>query len=317
MIVYRTLAQLHVTLPAALTIGVFDGVHRGHQYLLGKVVERAQALVGVSVALTFDPHPDIILHPERQHRYVCDLDRRIVLIEQLGIDHLVILPFDATFARQTAEQFMAQLCAHVQLRELWVGHDFRLGYRGLGTVELLASLGHELGYTVHPINAELIAGQPVSSTLIRQYLEAGNVVMAQQLLGHPFIIRGLVVHGDHRGRTIGFPTANLQTPPEQLLPANGVYACRVQLPGDATWLPAVTNVGVRPTFGVLNRTVEAHLLDWDGDLYDKTLNLQFVAHLRGEQKFSGIDALVTQIRADAAQSAQLLQADPTETTSMP
>ncbi len=314
MRVYYALAQLHITVPAALTIGVFDGVHRGHQYLLGKVVERARSLAGASVALTFDPHPDMVLHPDRPHRYVCDIDRRIALIEQLGIDHLVVLPFDATFARLTAEQFMAQLCAHVQLRELWVGHDFRLGYRGLGTVDLLTSLGHELDYTVHAINAELIAGQPISSTLIRQYLDAGNVVAAHHLLGHPFIIRGRVVHGDHRGRTIGFPTANLQTPPEQLLPANGVYACRVQIGGEGHWLPAVTNVGVRPTFGVLNRTVEAHLLDWDGDLYGEMLNLQFVAHLRSEQKFSGIDALVTQIRADAAQAAQLLQTNPTSTT---
>lgn len=308
MHVYRTLQQLHVTVPTALTIGVFDGVHRGHQYLLGKVVERAHALAGASIALTFDPHPDTVLHPDRQHRYVCDLDQRIALIEQLGIDYLVVLAFDPAFAQQTAQQFMTQLCAHVELRELWVGHDFRLGYRGLGTVDLLATLGRELGYSVHPIGAELIADRPISSTLICQYLEAGDVAAARELLGHPFTVHGPVVHGDHRGRTIGFPTANLQTPPEQLLPAHGVYACYVQIGGEGAWLPAVTNVGVRPTFGVLNRTVEAHLLDWEGDLYGQMLHLQFVARLRGEQKFSGIDALVMQIRLDAAQAAQLLQA---------
>lgn len=303
---YHSLIALPNDLPIALTIGVFDGVHLGHQQLLSEIKARARALQGASAVLTFEPHPDEVLHPDRPRQALYSLGERQQLLAQQGIDQLLILPFDQALAQRSAEQFMTDLCHHMCLRELWIGHDFRLGYKGSGTFSVLQSLGTQLGYTVHPITATLVDGVPISSTRIRQQLIAGDVVGAAQSLGRLFSIQGPVVHGDHRGRKLGFPTANIETPPTQLLPADGVYACRVQIAEEGTWLPAVTNIGVRPTFGVLNRTVEAHLLNWDGDLYGQALRVAFVARLRGEQRFPGIEALLAQIRQDVEQAQALL-----------
>jgi riboflavin kinase/FMN adenylyltransferase len=205
---------------------------------------------------------------------------------------------------------MEQVCGAMRLRELWVGPDFRLGAGGRGTLPVLRSIGQSLNFTVHEIDRLLVNGRPVSSTEIRQLLRDGAADAANELLGRPFALVGEVVHGDHRGRTIGFPTANLAVPDEQFLPADGVYACRVELPGEPAVHPAVTNVGVRPTFGSLRRTVEAHLIDWSGDLYGKHIRVVFLHRLRPERKFAGIDALVAQIRADVVEARDFLAARP-------
>jgi riboflavin kinase/FMN adenylyltransferase len=305
MQIHDSLEQVHIAEPSVLTIGKFNGMHRGHHYLLEQVVARARELGGRSVALTFDPHPTLVLQPQIERVYLAAEDERRQLLAASGIDDLIVLAFDQKLMSLTAEQFMTQICDHVHLRELWVGPDFRLGYRAQGTIQVLAEIGNRLGYSVHPIAPLTIDGVAASATRVRELLHAGQVAAVPQLLGRPFTVAGIVVRGDQRGRTIGFPTANVAVGSHDVLPADGVYACHVILP-DGSVHNAVTNVGVRPTFGVLNRTVEAHLLDWSGDLYDQRLRVMFLERLRGEQKFSGIDELKAQIARDAARALEVL-----------
>ena len=305
MQLHYSLETTHIGVPTALTIGAFDGIHLGHQCLIQQVRVAAERIAGESVVLTFDPHPDLILHPERRRLYLTMLEERLSLLEAHEVDHTIVLRFDQELARVPAEEFMGRVCRAMALRELWCGPGFRLGAGGRGTVAVLERIGRDRGYTVQEANCFTLGDQVVSSTLIRQMLGDGRVDEAARLLGRPFLLRGEVVHGDHRGRTIGFATANIAVPEEQFVPADGVYACQVQLAGETTSRPAVTNVGVRPTFGSLRRTVEAHLLDWNGDLYGTTVRVAFVQRLRGEQKFGGIDELVAQIRADVATARSL------------
>jgi riboflavin kinase/FMN adenylyltransferase len=305
MQLYHSFAQVQIATPTILTIGKFNGLHLGHRALLQQVVARAQELGAASAALTFEPHPTVVLQPEHARVYLAPVDEQRRLMATTGIEHVIVLRYDDQLRQQSAEQFMRQLCAYINLHELWVGPEFRLGYRAQGTVEVLRSLGQQLGYTVHPITKLERAGTPISASRIRELLQVGRVAEVAPLLGRRFAVVGEVVKGDQRGRTIGFPTANVAVDPQHLLPADGVYACYVTL-ADGSEHPAVTNVGVRPTFGVLNRTVEAHLLDWSGDLYGQTIRVAFVERLRGEQKFSGIDELKAQIGRDADRARELL-----------
>lgn len=306
MQIHSSLAERFTTTPVVLTIGAFDGIHLGHQRLMAEVRAAASALHGVSAVMTFEPHPDRVLWPDRERLYLMPLDERLRLLASLGIEHTIVLPFDLELARVPAEAFMQQVCAAMDLRELWIGPDFRLGAGGRGTAPVLADLGRELGYTVKHVEQVALDDQVVSSTAIRNMLSQGRVEQATRLLGRFFELRGVVVHGDHRGRTIGIPTANIATATEQYLPADGVYACYVLLPGETQGRPAVTNIGVRPTFDTKRRTVEAHLLDWNGDIYDATIAVQFVQRLRGEQRFNGIEALLAQIHADIASAREIL-----------
>ncbi len=305
MQIHYSLEQVHLTEPTVLTIGKFNGMHLGHHHLLKQVVTRAQQLAAQSMALTFAPHPTLVLQPERQQVYLAAADERLQHLAATGIDHLLVLKFDQNLARLTAEEFMQGLCQHINLRELWVGPGFRLGYRAHGTIEVLTDIGRLLGYRVHPIEPLQVNGEAVSATRIRELLQTGRIADVPPLLGRPFTVTGTVVEGDHRGRTIGFPTANIAAASHDVLPADGVYACRVTLP-DGSQHNAVTNVGVRPTFGMLNRTVETHLLDWDGDLYGQILRVTFLERLRGEQKFSGIEALKAQIARDVIRAREVL-----------
>lgn len=306
MQIHSSLAESFTTSPVVLTIGAFDGIHLGHQRLMAEVRAAASAIHGASAVMTFDPHPDRVLWPDRERLYLTTLDERLSLLASLGIEHTIVLPFDRELARVPAEEFMQRVCATINLRELWIGPDFRLGAGGRGTATVLAEIGRKLGYRVKHVERIALDEQPVSSTAIRQRLSEGDVAQAARLLGRRFELHGVVVHGDHRGRTIGIPTANLATAADQFIPADGVYACYVFLPGESQGRPAVTNIGVRPTFDTKRRTVEAHLLDWSGDIYDATIGVQFVQRLRGEQRFSGIDALLAQIHADIAAARELL-----------
>lgn len=306
MQIHSTLAERFSSAPVVLTIGAFDGIHLGHQRLMAEVRAAAAGIQGTSVVMTFDPHPDRVLWPERERLYLTTLDERLRLLASLGIEHTIVLPFDQTLARVPAEAFMQRVCSAMELRQLWIGPDFRLGAGGRGTATVLAEIGRELGYTVRHVERVFLDEQPVSSTAIRMMLSEGDVEHAARLLGRRFELRGVVVHGDHRGRTIGIPTANIATAADQYLPTDGVYACYVVLPGESQGRPAVTNIGVRPTFDTKRRTVEAHLLDWNGDIYDATIVVQFVQRLRGEQRFSGIEALLAQIHADIATAREML-----------
>jgi riboflavin kinase / FMN adenylyltransferase len=297
---FSDLATLSAAEPVVLTIGKFDGVHLAHQQLVNSLVERARAVGAQSAVLTFDPHPDEVLRPERTIRYLTTINERAALLNELGVQMMIVLPFSPALAQMSAEQFMAMLCDHVRLRELWVGPDFRLGHKAQGTVPVLREIGERLGYAVHVIPQWTLDGEAVSSTAIRALLAEGRVAEVPHYLGRPFSVQGPVVRGDQRGRTIGFPTANVAFAPKHMLPADGVYVCRVRLLDGRRDFGAVTNLGVRPTFGVLARTLEAHLFDCNEDLYGQAVRVTFLERLRGEQKFNGIDELVAQIGRDAA-----------------
>lgn len=304
MEVARALAPGLSSRPAALTMGKFDGVHLGHRRLIETAVERARALGLASAVLTWEPHPNAVIRPGQPLQLLTSLDEKIELIGRLGPDLLVVAPFTAQTMATSAEAYMREIVAAVPLRELWVGESFAMGKGRAGDVPALMTIGAELGFAVGAVRQVSVGGQPVSASRVRELLRAGEVEGAVALLGRPFGLRGLVVEGDRRGRTIGFPTANMQIPAVHVLPADGVYACRVELDGER--LPAVTNVGVRPTFEGARRTVEAHLLDWEGDLYGRTIGVEFLHRLRGEQKFAGVEALVAQIRRDADRARGLL-----------
>lgn len=285
-------------LPTVLTIGVFDGVHRGHQQLIGGLVRRARALGCQSAVLTFDPHPDVVVRPARPHPLLASVDERAEQLAALGVDLLSVVPFTQELMGLSAHDFMLHVCEAVALRELWVGWDFALGRKREGDLRRLTELGHEFGYTVHPIERFSLGHEAISSTRIRTLLLEGDVSTAAYLLGRPFSLRGEVVQGDRRGRTIGFPTANVAVDAQHVTPGNGVYVCRATV-GELQY-GAVTNIGVRPTFEGTRRTVEAYLLDFAEDIYGQTLRLDFLHRLRGERKFDGIAALVAQITQDVA-----------------
>jgi riboflavin kinase / FMN adenylyltransferase len=289
----------------ALTVGAFDGVHRGHQHLISATVRRARAQSYQSAVMTFDPHPDLVLNPQHERLYLADLEERAELIAELGVDLLIVLPFSQEIMALDAREFMERICKAVALRELVVGWDFALGRRREGNLTRLREIGREIGYSVHPAAQFAIDGTPVSSTRIRAALSAGDVEGAATLLGRPFSVRGQITQGDQRGRTIGFPTANLAVDRLRMLPGDGVYVCNAWR-GRQRY-GAVTNVGLRPTFDGTRRTVEAYLLDFVGDLYGEVLRLEFRHRLRGEQKFEGIRALVAQINRDVAAAREWLK----------
>lgn len=283
-------------LPTILTIGVFDGVHRGHQHLLNLVAQRARDLGCQSAALTFDPHPDLVIRPNTGRLYLTSLQERVEQIESLGLDLLIVLPFTRETMAQSAADFIRRLCGAVALRELWAGPDLAVGHKREGTLSRLAELGHNFGYSVHPVAPYTQHGEQVRSTRIRKALEDGDLSVASALLGRPYELHGVVVEGDKRGRTIGFPTANLAIDSHHLLPANGVYVCTTELNGQR--YGAVTNIGVRPTFDGVAQRIETYILDFNDDIYGETLRVRFLQRLRGEQKFDGIAALVAQITTD-------------------
>ena len=295
-----------------VTIGNFDGIHLGHQAILRTVVARARALVGEAVVYTFDPHPRKVLRPESAPGLLTTLDQKIELLASCGVDVVIVEPFTLEFARTDAEVFIRE-CLHRRIRpvEVYVGYDFHFGRDRAGSMRLLTELGPRLGFAVTIIPEVTIDEGDVNSTRIRRLLADGLPEIAARMLGRDYAVRGGIVRGDERGRTLGFPTANLD-PESEVLLAPGVYtgALRLLEPGDPpaeTLLASVTNVGFRPTFedGAELR-VEAHAIDWSGDLYGRRVELSFSQRLRGEQEFSGPDALREQIAADVAEARRRL-----------
>lgn len=293
--------------PTTLTIGAFDGVHRGHHKLIERVVAHARRHDHQSALLTFDPHPDYIVHPERARPMLTSVDERAEAIAALGIDLMIVKPFSLDVMQWGAKEFMARVCQAVVLRDLWIGWDFALGRRREGDYARLAEIGQELGFHVYAAERFVLEDMPVSSTMIRTVLTTGDVETAATLLGRPFSMRGPVITGFQRGRTIGFPTANIAVDPHHMLPADGVYVCRATVSGHS--YGAITNVGMRPTFEGTQRTVESYLFDFNDMIYGETLRLEFLHRLRGELKFNGVAELVAQISRDAdAARAWLMRA---------
>jgi riboflavin kinase/FMN adenylyltransferase len=285
--------------PTFVAVGSFDGVHLGHQQVLKRMVAAADNSGARSAVLTFFPHPKRLLLDIRGRYYLSTLPERVTLLAELGVDLIITQPFDEELRQTRAADFIEQLCHYLDMRQLW-GGNFGFGYRKEGDITLLRHLGQEKGYTVQLVNAMVEwGGELVSSSRVRRSLENGNVADVAGCLGRPYRVSGTVVRGDQRGRTIGFPTANLSEWDEQLLPANGVYGGYAWV-GTQRYL-AATNVGVRPTVNGSNVQVESHLLDFDGDLYGRHIQVDFVRRIRAEKKFSGLEALQDQIRADVSE----------------
>ena len=289
------LAALTNPQPTYMAVGVFDGVHRGHAHLLEQMVTAARTAGVRTAVLTFFPHPQAVIQQLSGRLYLSSLRERVAWLGELGLDLVITEPFNEPMRQTRAAEFVAMLQRQAGMVGLWSG-DFGLGYRREGTADYLRQLG---GFTVHECHdVLLIDGQRVSSTRIRRLLNEGDVAAVRPLLGRPYEVEGLVVEGDKRGRTIGFPTANVDVWAEQVLPAHGVYATLALVDGQP-W-PAATNIGVRPTVDGYHHRVEAHLLDFAGDLYGRNLQLQFLHRVRPEQKFGGLDELKAQIAADVA-----------------
>lgn len=298
------LAAVEERRPTFLAIGVFDGVHAGHQQLLHTMAGEARAAGARAAVLTFFPHPLEVIKGIEGRIYLTTLEQRVQLLGRQGIELIVVHPFNEEVRQTRAADFVDQLCQALDLRSLW-GGSFSLGYNREGDAQFLRELGRTRGFTVHE-RSDLLhwQGEAVSSSRIREALAAGDVATANGCLNRPFSLQGEVVRGDQRGRTIGFPTANLVVWERQILPANGVYATYAWLDGER--FLAATNVGVRPTVSEPKLTVEAYLLDFDQDIYGRELKLEFIARVRDERKFAGLDALKAQIAADVEQVRALL-----------
>jgi riboflavin kinase/FMN adenylyltransferase len=284
-----------------VTVGNFDGLHVGHQEILRIVTERARARRGESAVYTFEPHPRKVLRPQDAPQLLTTLEQKLELIEAAGVDLTIVERFDLAFAARSAVEFVRDvLDARMRPEEVYVGYDFRFGHDREGSMRTLTELGPHLGFAVTIVPEVTVGGQDVNSTRIRELLGTGRVEEARDLLGRPYRVRGRVVEGDRRGRTLGFPTANLD-PENEVLPAQGVYAGRLRSlePGAPSELPAVVNVGRRPTFKDAAPVVaEVHVIDWDGDLYGRRVEVSFLHHLRAERRFPDVEALKRQIAAD-------------------
>jgi riboflavin kinase / FMN adenylyltransferase len=282
--------------PTYLAIGSFDGVHLGHQAVLHSMVAAARAAGMRTAVLTFFPHPTRVLRHVTGPYYITTLADRVRLLAAQGIDLVITHPFNEEVRHTRAADFVEQLHTHLNLRQLW-GGDFALGYKREGDVSFLRRLGKARGFTVELVQAMVeVGGERVSSSRVRRGLAEGEIEEVNGCLGRPFHVCGEVVYGNQRGRTIGFPTANLAVWEELILPVNGVYATYAWV-GEKRYL-AATNVGVRPTVNGHSVTVEAHLLDFSDDLYGQTLRLEFLSHIRAEKKFAGLAELQAQIQTD-------------------
>ncbi|WP_305782808.1 bifunctional riboflavin kinase/FAD synthetase [Symbioplanes lichenis] len=290
---------------SVVTIGVFDGVHRGHQAIIGHTVKRAKDLGLHSVVVTFDPHPAEVVRPGSHPAVLTEPVRKAELIAELGVDALCVVPFTPAFSQLGAEEFVHDVLVEALHAAVVVeGDNFRFGHRAAGDMALLAKLGHTFGFTVE--EAPLVAGEGLvySSTYIRSCVDAGDVKAAAAALGRPHRVNGVVVRGDQRGRELGFPTANLMTHRYAAIPADGVYAGWLLRDGER--LMTAVSVGTNPTFSGRERRVEAYALDFDGDLYGERVAVDFVAHQRGQLTFTDIPALIEQMTKDVAETRTLL-----------
>lgn len=286
-----------------ITIGNFDGVHKGHQTLVRHTLDVCRQEGMDCVLVTFWPHPRMVVGGGKEHHPLSSRQQRLALLSELGVEYVLELPFDTEMAALEPENFIARYLMPCNMRRLLMGYDFCLGRGRSGHGQVLAGIGARLGFEVEQLDAVVVDGVIVSSSRLRQLIKEGDVAAAARLLGRNYGFSGFVVHGDGRGKGLGFPTANLE-PPQTLLPARGVYATRLLV--DGHWRPSVTNVGCKPTFAGQELTVESFVLEDVPDLYGRELELEFVARLRDEQKFPDAAALVAQIDNDIAQARAIL-----------
>jgi riboflavin kinase/FMN adenylyltransferase len=305
MIHAHSLSELHLQ-DSWLAIGVFDGVHRGHQKIIGKLMEGAHANEVPAVVVTFWPHPAFVLGGG-EVKSLTTSDERAELLGSLNVDIVLTHPFDSVVANLSAREFMLRLKKHIGISHLLMGYDFALGKGREGDATRLAELGREMNYTAEVIEAVSDESGVISSTEIRKLISVGDVADAAKLLGRNYRLRGSVIHGDGRGRKMNIPTANIDYPREKIIPANGIYAGWAWL-DDKKYMAAI-NIGINPTFTPDKQTpnVEAYLLDFDRDIYGEDLTVEFIARLRDELKFDSVKELITQIQKDVAKVRKVLR----------
>jgi riboflavin kinase/FMN adenylyltransferase len=302
------LARVALGRPTAVTIGVFDGVHRGHQHLAGILLESASSEGLASVAVTFNPHPRSVLRPGLAITYLTSLEERVGQLQALGLDAVAVLPFTSELAQLSPEDFLRMLVEELQMKLLIVGPDFALGRNRAGTIGVMRQVGQKLRFRVEvaPLLAE--EGEKVGSSAIRQALSDGDLGLVARLLGRPFSLRGPVVEGDRRGRTLGFPTANIAVGIDHALPAYGVYVTRAHL-RESTY-QSCTNIGIRPTFDVEpHPTVETFIIDFESDIYGQDMRIELLHRLRGEVKFESAEELIEQMHHDIRDTREWFRAN--------
>ena len=292
-----------------LTIGSFDGVHRGHQMLIKALVENSRRENRPVVVLTFYPHPSVFLRGRTPALYINTPEEKAELLGELGVDYVITQQFDRSLAEIPAGTFLDRLKARLGLKSLWIGEDFALGYKREGNRHFLEAAGLERGFSLHVVPQVILGGEVVSSTRVRESLRSGDVARTAEYLGRSFVVAGKVISGSGRGQALGIPTANLEIWEERAYPRSGVYACWAEIEGQRHM--AVTNIGVRPTFEEKQEQaiVEAHLLDFNADLYGKELRLEFIGRLRDERRFSNTELLLSRIARDIQRALVYLNQD--------
>ena len=301
MKIFHGTENANISRPTVLTLGVFDGLHLGHQAIMKTVVERAIAANAVATAITFDPHPRAVLHPESAPPLLQTLDQRLANFEVLGIEQAIVVPFSREFAAQPATDFLTDIIRdRLHAKEVYLGKGFAFGRNRGGNIELLRKMSEKLGFVADEVDEVQLRGQRVSSSKIRELLADGQVNIARRMLDRPYGVEGVIIRGNRRGHTIGFPTANLK-PHNRVIPRYGVYATATLI--DGKWRKSITNIGVRPTFeNDAEPSIESFIFDFDGDLYGDVLRVRFLHRIRDERKFTGIDELKAQIEKDSARA---------------
>ena len=287
--------------PTVLTLGVFDGLHLGHQLIMKTVVDRARATGAVPTVITFEPHPRAVLHPESAPPLLQTLDQKIEAMGVLGVEQTIVIHFDQAFSQMRAEDFLRDVVVdRLQAKEVYLGRGFFFGHNREGNIDLLRRVSEQLGFIADEVPEVRLHGKRIGSTRIRELLLGGRINLARRMLGRPYGVEGPVVRGAARGNQLGFPTANIH-PHNRVIPRGGVYVTATLIEGQ--WRRSVTNIGNRPTFGDnLGPSVETHVVNWSGDLYGDVVRVRFLHRLRDERKFGSIDELTSQIRRDVAQA---------------
>ncbi|MBK8465824.1 MAG: bifunctional riboflavin kinase/FAD synthetase [Chloracidobacterium sp.] len=298
MKIFHGIENANILKPTVLTLGVFDGLHLGHQRIMQTVVERARSVKANATAITFDPHPRSVLHPETAPPLLQTLDQRLANFELLGIEQAIVVKFDRDFASQPAEDFLTNIIRdRLHAKEVYLGKGFAFGKNRGGNIELLREMSGKLGFVADEVDEVQIRGIRISSSAIRKLLSEGRINLARRMLGRPYGVEGVIIRGDRRGHTIGFPTANLK-PHNRVIPRFGVYATATLI--DGIWRKSITNIGVRPTFeSDADPSIETYIFDFDGDLYGNVLRVRFLHRIRDERKFNGINELKAQIEKDS------------------
>ena len=292
--------------PTVLTLGVFDGLHLGHQLIMRTVAERGQALGAVPTVITFDPHPRAVLHPESAPPLLQTLDQKVEGFGVLGIEQTIVIRFNKQFSTIRAQDFLHDVVKdRLHAKEVYLGRGFAFGYQREGDIELLKRVSGELGFWAAEVPEVKLRGERVSSSRIRELLSEGRVNLARRMLGRPYGVEGRVIRGQERGHTLGFPTANLH-PENRVIPKRGVYVTGVLI--EDKWRRSVTNIGIRPTFGLDEEpSVETYVMNWSGDLYGDVIRVRFLRRLRDERKFGSVGELKAQIGRDVARAKRYFE----------